>query len=233
MTWHILQAHNRIDDRVVAKARAEGRKFSRADMKHLGPEWWGADRRLNPLHATRPRAFLMGGWLVGIFLLTLLAWRSGLISTSSVELLAIFALLPGVAALIYGFEMPRFLASHSWRLMLDDEGLHYQPVSYWEPFVRIEGWSVPLHEVARVETGATADWAPMRSFLLRDKPTPREEVQTFLFLADGSRRVIATVHGGRESMSTLAHSIRSSLQAMRERRVRSEIATVSGEGFDT
>jgi hypothetical protein len=75
----------------------------------------------------------------------------------------------------------------------------------------------------------------MRRGLLRDRPVPREEVQAFLFMADSSRRVIATVHGGRESMSTLAQSIRSALQAMRERAERSEsghaASSEPGEGF--
>ncbi|HEV2817038.1 MAG TPA: hypothetical protein VGW40_07440 [Allosphingosinicella sp.] len=240
MTWQIFEAHDRVDERVVARARAEGRKWNMDDMKHLGPEWSGGDRRLNPLHATRPRAFFVGGWLVLVPLLVLLGFvfgPRGMIPKGAVELMLIVAFFPGVAVLAYGFLMPRFLEGLRWRLSLESNGLHYQAQSYWAPFVSSpEGWAVPLASIARVETGATADWEPVRRAVLREKPVPREEVQTFLFMDDGSRRVIATVHGGRESMSTLAHSIRSWLQAMRERMdrtARDDFVTVSGEGFST
>jgi hypothetical protein len=239
MTWQILDGHERFDERGITKARAEGRKWNRDDMKPLGPLWWGRDSRLNPLHTTRPRAFLIGGWLVLVPLLLLWGFVSGprgMIPKGVAELMLIISFLPGLAVLFYGFAMPRFFEGLRWRLSLDSEGLHHEAQSYWAPLVSSpKSWSVPLDAIARVETGATAEWEPMRRGLLRDKPVPREEVQTFLFMADGSRRVIATVHGGRESMSTLGQSIRSALQAMRESAERSgsghAASSEPGEGF--
>jgi len=240
MTWQIFEAHDRVDERVVARARAQGRKWNMDDMKHLGPEWSGRDRRLNPLYAARPRAFRGGGWLVLVPLMVMWGFVSGprgMIPNGAVELMLIVAFVPGVAVLAYSFLMPRWLEGVHWRLSLESDRLHYRAESYWAPFGSSPaGWAVPLASIARVETGATADWEPVRRAVLRKKPVPREEVQTFLFMDDGSRRVIASVHGGRESMSTLAHSIRSWLQAMRERMdraARDDVGTVSGEGFTT
>jgi hypothetical protein len=203
----------RTDERALA--RAQRGSWNLDEMKDLGPQWRGRNRYLNPLHATRPRAIFIGGWLVLFPLLVLWAFVSGprgMVPRSVVETLLILAFLPGVATLFYAFAMPRFFESQSWVLSLDRQGLTYRARSYWEPLLAApEGWSARLDDVARVETAATAQWEPTRRALLGDKPAPREEVQAFLFMTDGSRRVIATVHGGRESMATLAHSIRSRL----------------------
>lgn len=238
MSWGVLEGHERFDERGIAKAKAQGRKWSKADARPLGPQWWGSDRRHNSLYATRVRAFFIGAWLVLVPLLLLWGFVSGprgMIPKSAVELMLILGIPLGLAALSWGYLMPRYWEGARWRLSLDPEGLHYEAKSYWAPFGSAESWSVRVQDVSRVETGPAADWEPTRSGFLRDKPTPREEMQTFLFMADGSRRVVATVHGGRESLLTLAESIRSSLPTMREQTERAAtkraLSSEPGEGF--
>jgi hypothetical protein len=77
-------------------------------------------------------------------------------------------------------------------------------------------WSVPITSIARVEISATAQWVPARPGLVGDNPVSGDEVQAFLFMDNGSRRVIATEHGGRESLSKLTHSIRTWLDRQRQ-----------------
>lgn len=95
-----------------------------------------------------------------------------------------------------------------------------------DPFeVESPAWSVRLDQVSRVESGLTREWQPGRKYgggpiFANDRSTgmifssgvlevPSVEYQTFLFLADGSRRVIYTVNANRQSAGTLAQSIRS------------------------
>lgn len=98
---------------------------------------------------------------------------------------------------------------------------------------------MPLASVARVESGLTRDWAPARRYrthivgsLLRR--VPDHEYQTFLVLADGSRRVVRTVNADREGTAMLAHSIRAWLEACRLNACLpgSAVPRAAGEGYD-
>lgn len=113
-------------------------------------------------------------------------------------------------------------------------------------------WSVSLDDIARVESGRTAEWIPHRAMAHgplwasgRDGDgvlfgggfvaVPPTEYQTFLFLSDGSRRVISTLHNGREETAKLAASVRAWVEA--QRAAPPEILLVDsaaerGEGFD-
>jgi hypothetical protein len=256
MTWHVLEAHHRFDPCVAKSLAVQGRKWSMADMKHLGPEWWGEHQHLNPLWESRPRALLYGIITVGGFVLALFGAIQGIIPRGSVSMLAYFMLPLGLTALAYFFLVPKFLVGR-WRLSAQRDTLTYESpgivgelleLALAGPFgdvlqrlgvsANLRGWSVSSASIARIETGPTADWQPLRRYGLFEKPVPRDEVQAFLFLADGSRRVIANVHGGRESMAMLTQSIRSWLDQQRqgERLASQERGSVamleSGEGFN-
>lgn len=92
------------------------------------------------------------------------------------------------------------------------------PVSLFLPDESLapgDEWNARLADVARVETSATAEWEPARPGMLGDTEVSRDEVQAFLFMNNGSRRVIASVHAGREDMAKLTHSIRTWIDEQR------------------
>lgn len=78
-----------------------------------------------------------------------------------------------------------------------------------------ESWSAPLADIARVEAGATKQWISSRRLGNVIHPVTDVEWQTFLFMNDGSRRVICSINGNRETAATLAQSVRSWLEAMK------------------
>lgn len=104
-------------------------------------------------------------------------------------------------------------------------------------------WSVRFDGVARVEASRTIEWDSVRRY--EGKPfgsryglanIPSVEYQVFLFMADGSRRVIHTRNSDREGAGTLAHSIRSWIEARRNDANSKLISSASsvaviGEGY--
>lgn len=169
----------------------------------------------------------------------------GYLSADDVDRLALksltFVFLPGLASLVYGGWFCRKYINSPWKLeALYGELIYSRPphwlktkIAEWNndsiPFALTVGlflsfdlydkwpkWRAKLADVARVETSATADWEPARLGLLGDTIVPRDEVQAFLFMHNGSRRVIARVHAGREDMAKLTHSIRSWLDQQRQ-----------------
>jgi hypothetical protein len=71
-----------------------------------------------------------------------------------------------------------------------------------------ERWFVPLNAVSRVETARTADFTPARKYGSQWLGTPEHEWQVFLFLNDGTRRVIHQANAARDDCAALAASIR-------------------------
>lgn len=203
-------------------------------------QWFGVDEHLNPLWKTRFRAYVIGGWFVVVPLLLLWGFISGphgMIPISLVKLTVYFGLFPGTCLVwFYAWDVRRLYNGLRWRLWLEDGALAYEASARWGSIIASpQRWSVRLDQIARVEMGATADWQATRRVLLWERPVPREEAQVFLFMADGSRRVIATAHDGRESLSALAQSIRTFVQTMRELTDRDAggglPASEAGEGF--
>lgn len=186
----------------------------------LGPIWRGDNAHLFQLHALRGRALVFALVYLGLGALALWGFVSGprgMVPQVVVNLLLLFALVLGAPALLFAFLAPETVPGNRWSLDLRDGRFHYQAASYWWPLVAGKAsWSAGLDDVARVEAGARAEWQPTRPGFIGKRPTPRDEWQTFLFLSDGSRRVVATVHEGREEMLQLAHSIRSYVLAARE-----------------
>jgi hypothetical protein len=95
-----------------------------------------------------------------------------------------------------------------------------------------ESWSAPLADIARVEAGATQQWISSRRLGNVLHPVSEAESQVFLFMNDGSRRVIYSINGNREVAATLAQSVRSWLEAMKARPVEPLRSYARAEGFD-
>lgn len=169
--------------------------------------------------------------------------------TLSLVLIALtFILFVPVIILAYpAFERrlpkPERFYCRTWRLEAEGGALRYRAEEFDGPLAAHEvspqgrTWSVALDDVSRVETGLTTDWQGVRLYKGAPKrfrgraQIPPREYQTYLFLADGSRRVVFTVNAERESSATLAHSIRSWLEARRSA-PGIPAPEAGGEGFD-
>jgi hypothetical protein len=95
-----------------------------------------------------------------------------------------------------------------------------------------ESWKASLADIARVEAVATKQWIASRQLGNVIHPVTDVEWQAFLFMNDGSRRVICSVNGNRELAATLAQSVRSWLEAMKTRAVVPARSYARAEGFD-
>lgn len=79
-----------------------------------------------------------------------------------------------------------------------------------------ETWAASLTDIARVETGMTKQWIGSRTLGQTIHPVTDFESQTFLFMNDGSRRVICSANANQEVTATLAHSVRTWLEEKRD-----------------
>lgn len=95
-----------------------------------------------------------------------------------------------------------------------------------------ESWKASLADIARVEAGATKQWIASRRLGNVIHPVSDAEWQVFLFMNDGSRRVICSINGNREPAATLAQSVRSWLEAMKARPAVPARSYARAEGFD-
>ena len=139
------------------------------------------------------------------------------------------------------FKWAQDFIERDWSLALRDDKLAYKAGKFSAEMnpkeVSRDGssWSVPLDAVARVESGLSKEWQAVRRYPLRGSDwlsryfIPDHEYQTFLFLSDGSRRVVQTANADREGSAMLALSIRSWIETHRAHMtVR---ARVGAEGF--
>lgn len=132
---------------------------------------------------------------------------------------------------------PTGFFERDWTLWASATGLSYNAGPFSGDLdstgVGTSHWSVRLDDIARVEVGRTADWQTRRFYpggplyvqgagdsgvIFSDGSFPLSrtaEFQTFLYLNDGSRRVIYTVNAMREEAGMLAHSIRAWVEAAR------------------
>jgi hypothetical protein len=142
----------------------------------------------------------------------------------------------------------------AWTLRGDEAAgrLSYQAADFspaLDPEGDGESWEIPVDSVARVEVGRTAEWQARRAYPYgpvysqgRDESgvffsdgtlaVPQEEYQTYLFLNNGVRVVVATMHNGREDAMRLAASVRAWIDAQRQRGLPSAPASDGGPGFD-
>lgn len=120
-----------------------------------------------------------------------------------------------------------------WQLVARPDGLQLQ----LKPSAKMrERWAVPLDAIARVETARTAEYMPARYLahvidpMGRRQAVPEHEWQTFLFMADGTRRVIYHANAARDECAALAASIREYVESARAGAVRPTPAR-SGAGW--
>ena len=122
---------------------------------------------------------------------------------------------------------PSKFLTRRWTLRPTPEGLAYAAGAFSDELDASEAsrdggqWSVPLSAIARVEVAPTTQWIPSRNYRGFSIGTPRvqavppHEYQTFLFMADGSRRVIYTGNADFEGAAILAHSVRTWVEAQK------------------
>jgi hypothetical protein len=154
------------------------------------------------------------------------------------------------AALLTALEKPSGWITRRWSLTASASRLVYEASRFSAPLdplqVTRDGsrWSVPLDAVSRVEAGRSVEWQAVRVY--EGKPfdsrdgvakIPDNEYQTFLFMADGSRRVIYTGNADREGAGMLAQCIGAWIEARRNEaksKTASPAALVAAgeEGFD-
>lgn len=144
----------------------------------------------------------------------------------------------------YARLKPDGLITRRWFLKATVDGLTYSAGHFSRALDPIDvsahgiSWSVKLASIARVESAHTTEWQAGRVYeggpggRAGPAAVPPHEYQTFLFLADGSRRVFCTVNIHREDAATLAHSVRSWLEAMKAQAVVPVRTYARAEGFD-
>lgn len=95
-----------------------------------------------------------------------------------------------------------------------------------------ESWTSALSEIARVEAAPTKHWLSARNLGAVSHEVTAHEGQAFLFLNDGSRRVVCSINGDLESAATLAQSVRSWFAATKAGAVVPPKSHAGQEGYD-
>jgi hypothetical protein len=164
-----------------------------------GPKWSGMDSIYNM--KSDLRWLYLGGGIAGLLLCAVTMGGTG--STVDNGLNAVFGvlvLMPSIGITLYGLTLfPKWI-NDGWALTANSGYLYYRGEN---------SWSVHLNHIGSVEVGRAVDWTPARSTGLSQTPVSPYEWQVFLFLTNGSRRVIYSVNADRESAATLAASIKS------------------------
>jgi len=84
-----------------------------------------------------------------------------------------------------------------------------------------ENWKTALDAISRVEISRTSEFTPARRYAGTPhgidpiQSVPRDEWQTFLFLKDGTRRVVYHANAARDDCAALAASIREYVEQAR------------------
>lgn len=140
------------------------------------------------------------------------------------------------------WKLPSRFFERRWTLTAIDGQLVYEakPFSFGLDAYGVSRdgsrWRVSVDEIARVESGLTVEWQPARRYETgplwaeKHQPISKYEFQTFLFLNDGTRRVIFTSNANREGCGALATSIRAWLENARAQARRSG-GVLAAEGF--
>lgn len=132
------------------------------------------------------------------------------ITTSIVGCLIIIGI--SLIWVLIGNDAQSKFIGENWRLISEARELRYSGSSKW---------SVSLDEISRVEVGKTCDYKPLRDYGGRGikddyRTVPEHEWQTFLFMNDGTRRVIYIANAARDDCAMLAASIREYIGSARD-----------------
>lgn len=168
--------------------------------------------------------------LVGVVLLLVAIY--GGFSSRGVRDWAMTAVMFALAALALGRTVGRKFFGGSWTLTASNGRLLYQSDA--------PKWTAAVSEIASVEAAPTRQWEQTRKYDGLLMSIPDHEWQTFLVMADQSRRVIYTANADRERSGTLAASIRAYVEGQRMAAKRADPAASAvaaspspqGEGFD-
>jgi hypothetical protein len=140
------------------------------------------------------------------------------------------------------WKLPSRFFERRWTLQAKDGQLIYEAKPFSLGLDPLEvcrhgsSWHVAVDEIARVESGLTVEWQPGRRYETgplwhaKNLAVSQYEFQTFLFLNDGTRRVIFTSNANREGCGSLATSIRAWLENARAQARRSGGVSAE-EGF--
>lgn len=207
------------------------------------PVWAGEDSAFDK-YASKERANRLGllGGIISIALLMfgLMVFVRG----GGLDMMAGLVIMLGSVAWFavksYSPGPTRFLG-RQWVLEVQGDRLAYiaqhapGDIQLWPS----EEWSLRIDDIARVESGLTKEWQAVRHYRPEQKhhhldAIPDVEYQTFLFLSDGSRRVLYTANAAREATATFAHSVRSWLERQRNAAKARDTSPDHqiGEGFD-
>jgi hypothetical protein len=184
--------------------------------------------------------------IMGLVFLAEASGKNG-VAGSLGTFLGYLVLLPGLGAgaLIFAITCKGGLSTktffdEAWTLR-EQQSATFQGLTYrrMESGNRsAESWSAPLADIARVEAGSTQQWISSRRLGNVIHPVSEAESQVFLFMNDGSRRVICSINGNREMAAMLAQSVRSWFEAEKAKavaqsgRARSSPPGEWREGFD-
>ena len=178
------------------------------------PVWSGVDSIYDKAREGRGWAGFYGaGFLFSTILLVLSGWllsKDSLTRGAGGFLSGVgwLTFLIAVVFFLYAYASSKFLSSN-WTLRAsDDHTFRYSGTNWGDQNAPPATWSIPIDSVARVESGPTREWMGARKYGFRVFEIPEYEHQTYLFLNDSRRLVIATINGGREPAGALAHSIR-------------------------
>lgn len=173
--------------------------------KSGGPKWSGTDIVYNT--ASEPRWFFLLPGIAGLILyIATKGHGSGAVDRALNSVFTVLVLFPSLGSIAYGVTLFPQWSRRPWTLTARAGDLWYHGEYSW--------WA-PLDVITSVEVGRTVDWIPSRRSGLGHAPVSEFEWQVFLFMADGSRRVIHSVNARRESAARLAASIKSWIDGQR------------------
>lgn len=198
------------------------------------PVWRGKDSIFNFQHHTG-HEILGAGLLLGIigavllasFLITAFSPYKGDDLSSGYALAAGVLMIGARILLRHGNRTRGKFIGQAWTLAASNDGI---------TFKGNDRWAVSLDAVARVETARTVEYTPARQFGSQLRNTPADEWQTFIFLNDGTRRVIYHANADRDGCAALAASIREYVEAARSAAAAPESPNATpappADGFD-
>lgn len=190
--------------------------------KEIGPDglprWRGKDTIYNYANSFNPAMITAGAIMVAFPLFMGAFAGGGSVGKFLAGFLSLIMIPCGAAFLLHSFLVRQKFIGDEWQLVASPDGLQLQ----LKGAARMrERWAVPLGAVGRVEVARSAEYTPAREYprgLMGGggfQNTPAHEWQTFLFLNDGTRRVIYHANAARDDCAALAASIREYVESAR------------------
>jgi hypothetical protein len=198
------------------------------------PVWRGQDAIFNALNVDQAQSFanVKGCLVVPAVLVGIVVC-----GTSSIPL-GLLIMLGAPALMAMGNKPKISFLGQKWELRAGSDFIEYETAPPPNG-VRFSGpnFKVAVSEIARVEIDNTVKYTPARDYggagREQDfKTVPEHEWQVFLFMADGTRRVIHHANADRDDCAALAASIRSWLESTRHAPASAASSRPQADGFD-